>query len=152
NRGIRVASVHSSDGSDDRDLSLQRLERGDIDAVCAVDVFNEGIDVPAVDRVVMLRPTESGVVFLQQLGRGLRASPGKEVLTVIDFVGNHKVFLERVRRLLTLGGDSAPDLRKLLETVGPVDLPAGCSVDLEIEAKEILARLFRVSGADEVER
>ena len=58
--------------------AIRLLESGELDAVCAVDVFNEGVDVPSIDRVVMLRPTESSVVFLQQLGRGLRASPGKD--------------------------------------------------------------------------
>ena len=69
------------------------LGQGDLDAVCAVDLFNEGVDLPGVDRVVMLRPTESPVLFLQQLGRGLRKAEGKPHLTVIDFVGNHRVFL-----------------------------------------------------------
>lgn len=82
--------------------AIEQLKAGDIDAICSVDLFNEGVDVPVVDRVVMLRPTESGVVFLQQLGRGLRKAPGKAFLQVIDFVGNHRMFLERVRTLLSL--------------------------------------------------
>jgi hypothetical protein len=77
------------------------------DAVCAVDILNEGIDVPSIDRVVMLRPTESSVVFLQQLGRGLRADGDKPSLTVIDFVGNHRIFVERLRALLSLAGTDA---------------------------------------------
>jgi superfamily II DNA or RNA helicase len=71
-------------------------------------MFNEGIDLPSVDRVVMLRPTESPVIFFQQLGRGLRrAGDDKDRLTVIDFVGNHRMFLERVRRLLRLARPSS---------------------------------------------
>jgi len=101
-RSVRVAAVFAAEGSDDRETSLVRLARGELDAVCAVDVFNEGIDVPAIDRVVMLRPTESSVIFLQQLGRGLRANEGKTAVIVIDFVGNHRVFLERLRALLSL--------------------------------------------------
>jgi superfamily II DNA or RNA helicase len=91
-RGVKVAAVHAGDGSDDRERSLADLARGELAAVCAVDVFNEGVDVPSIDRVVMLRPTESSVVFLQQLGRGLRASAGKTSVNVIDFVGNHRIF------------------------------------------------------------
>ncbi|HMG23783.1 MAG TPA: S24 family peptidase, partial [Kofleriaceae bacterium] len=152
-QGVKVAAVYAGDGSDDRERSLSDLERGELAAVCAVDVFNEGVDVPSIDRVVMLRPTESSVVFLQQLGRGLRASPGKARVNVIDFVGNHRMFLERLRALLSLGGEAGAErLRALLEPDGTAELPAGCSVELELEAKELLARLFQVSGADEVER
>ncbi|MEJ7729944.1 MAG: helicase-related protein [Polyangiaceae bacterium] len=89
-RGVRVHGVWSGEGSDDRDTALTQLESGAIDALCAVDVFNEGVDLPSIDRVVMLRPTESSVVFLQQLGRGLRAHAGKTGVTIIDFVGNHR--------------------------------------------------------------
>jgi superfamily II DNA or RNA helicase/diadenosine tetraphosphate (Ap4A) HIT family hydrolase/SOS-response transcriptional repressor LexA len=153
NQGVKVAAVLTGEGSDDRERSLADLERGELDALCAVDVFNEGVDVPSIDRVVMLRPTESSVVFLQQLGRGLRASPGKTGVNVIDFVGNHRMFLERLRALLSLGGESGGErLRALLQPDSTAELPAGCSVELELEAKALLARLFHVSGADEVER
>lgn len=151
-RGVRANAVYSAEGSDDRDEAIRLLETGGIDALCSVDVFNEGIDVPSVDRVVMLRPTESGVIFLQQLGRGLRAAEAKTAVTVIDFVGNHAVFLERLRALLSLGGRTPPTVRDVLASTEPIDLPAGCSVELTLEAKELLSRLFRVGGADEVER
>jgi superfamily II DNA or RNA helicase len=151
-RGVRARAVYSGDGSDDRDDAIRALEAGAIDALCSVDVFNEGVDVPAVDRVVMLRPTESSVVFLQQLGRGLRACDGKTGVTVIDFVGNHRVFLERLRALLSLGGSDRRALRPILSSAAPIELPAGCSVELALEAKDLLARMFRGSGADEVER
>ncbi|MDQ3369163.1 MAG: DEAD/DEAH box helicase family protein [Myxococcota bacterium] len=152
-KGVRVSAVYTGEGSDDREAALVQLERGELDAVCAVDVFNEGVDVPSIDRVVMLRPTESSVVFLQQLGRGLRASEGKVAVNVIDFVGNHRMFLERLRALLSLGGESsASALRELLQSGQLFELPAGCSVDIELEAKELLSRLFKVSGVDEVER
>ncbi len=150
--GVRTRAVYSGEGSDDRDEVLRDLEAGAIDAVCSVDVFNEGIDVPSIDRVVMLRPTESGVVFLQQLGRGLRASPGKRAVTVIDFVGNHRVFLDRLRALLSLGGSDSPQLRTLIDSDETIELPSGCSVELELEAKVVLASLFKqATGADEIE-
>jgi len=152
-RGLRVAAVYSGEDSDDRDASLLALERGELDALCSIDIFNEGVDLPSLDRVVMLRPTESSVVFLQQLGRGLRSSEAKSSVTIIDFVGNHRIFLERVRALLSLaGGPQARTLRVFLESTREDGLPAGCSVELELEAKELLSKLFRVSGADEVER
>lgn len=151
-RGAKVAAVFSAERSDDRDESIEKLRDGSLDAVCSVDVFNEGIDVPQVDRVVMLRPTESGVIFLQQLGRGLRVFEGKSAVTVIDFVGNHRVFLERVRTLLSLGGGRVSPRDVVTGKDAHVDLPAGCSVDLELEAKEILAKMYKVGGAVEVER
>ncbi|MDP1915396.1 MAG: DEAD/DEAH box helicase family protein [Myxococcales bacterium] len=152
NVGVRTRAVYSGEGSDDRDEVLRELESGAIDAVCSVDVFNEGIDVPSIDRVVMLRPTESGVIFLQQLGRGLRASPGKRAVTAIDFVGNHRVFLERLRALLSLGGSEGAQIRTLIDSDEAIELPSGCSVELELEAKAVLASLFKqTTGADEIE-
>ena len=150
-RGVEARVVHSQAGSDDRDDAIADLEAGTVQAVCSVDIFNEGLDVPRVERVVMLRPTESPVVFMQQLGRGLRAADGKTALTVIDFVGNHRIFVDRVRRLLSLGADTRPSLSRFLESEGPLQLPSGCSVDVELEAKDILQRLLP-RGGTEVER
>jgi superfamily II DNA or RNA helicase/diadenosine tetraphosphate (Ap4A) HIT family hydrolase/SOS-response transcriptional repressor LexA len=150
---VRVNAVFAAEGSDDRDSTLENLRSGELDAVCAVDIFNEGVDLPAIDRVVMLRPTESGVVFLQQLGRGLRAHAGKTSLTVIDFVGNHREFLGRLHTLLSLNSkEPQKTLQTLLTAEEPLELPAGCSVDVQLEAKELLQRLYRTGGADEVER
>jgi hypothetical protein len=148
--GVRVAAVHSESGSADRETALEALERGELDAVCSVDLFNEGIDVPNVDRVVMLRPTESPVVFLQQLGRGLRLAEGKERLGVIDFVGNHRIFLDRIRLLVSLGRRPV-SLREFLVDGKEPELPPGCSVDVELEAIDMLRRLLP-SGATELER
>jgi hypothetical protein len=153
-RGVRVEAVFSGPDSDDREAALIKLRDGRLDAVCAVDVFNEGVDVREIDRVVMLRPTESNVVFLQQLGRGLRAKEGKRSLTVIDFVGNHRLFLDRVRSLLSLTATSGSieRLRSFLQDDTLPELPDGCSVELELEAKLLLTRMFRVPAADIVER
>jgi superfamily II DNA or RNA helicase len=152
-QGVRVAAVHSGAESEDRAESLRKLAGGELEALCAVDLFNEGVDVPGVDRVVMLRPTESPVVFLQQLGRGLRkAGAEKTALTVIDFVGNHRVFLDRVRALLALGvGEARLSLRDYLVEGREPELPPGCSVQVELEAKALLAKLLP-SGRSEVER
>ena len=82
-------------------------------------MFNEGLDVPEIDTVLMLRPTESPVVFLQQLGRGLRRSEGKDALTVIDFIGNHRSFLVKPRTLLALGTGRQVGTDKVLQQCGP---------------------------------
>ncbi len=143
--GLRVHVVYAGKGSDDRAQALRALRSNDIDAICAVDVFNEGVDVREIDRVVLLRPTESRVVFLQQLGRGLRTHEDKERLVVIDFVGNHRVFADRLRALFSLGSerDAAGALRKFVDAGTPPDLPEGCSVELELEAKQVLERFVR---------
>jgi superfamily II DNA or RNA helicase/diadenosine tetraphosphate (Ap4A) HIT family hydrolase/SOS-response transcriptional repressor LexA len=148
-RGVRAAAVYAG-GTTDRAQALRDLAGGALDALCAVDLFNEGVDLPAVDRVVMLRPTESPVLFLQQLGRGLRKAAGKDRLMVIDFVGNHGVFVGRLRTLLSLGSASAAPLRAFLEGQAP-ELPPGCSVDVELEAKDLLRR-FLQGGRSEAER
>lgn len=149
-QGLRVAEVHSGPGSAERTESLKKLAEGELDALCTVDLFNEGVDVPLIDRVVMLRPTESPVVFLQQLGRGLRRAEGKPKVTIIDFVGNHRVFLDRVRTLLALGRQPL-SLRDFLVGGQEPELPPGCSVQVELEVKELLAKMLP-SGRIEVER
>lgn len=90
---IKACAVYSGEGSEfamERKESLSKLIKGEIQVIFSVDMFNEGIDVPSVDLVMFLRPTESPTVFLQQLGRGLRKSRGKEYLNVLDFIGNYK--------------------------------------------------------------
>ncbi|MCR3937845.1 MULTISPECIES: DEAD/DEAH box helicase family protein [Aeromonas] len=90
--GVRAMAIHAQ-SSLDRTWVLKQLEAGELDIIFSVDLFNEGTDLPAIDTILMLRPTESRIVFLQQLGRGLRLHPGKERLQVIDLVGNHKACL-----------------------------------------------------------
>lgn len=146
-REVTAVAVHSGPDSADRVAALAGLADGSVAAVVTVDLFNEGVDLPALDRVVMLRPTESPVIFMQQLGRGLRKAPGKDRLVVIDFVGNHRVFLDRVRSLVNLG--AAPggpvSVRAFLDGGDPA-LPPGCTVDVSLEAKDLLRRLLP-SGA-----
>ena len=150
-RGVRVAAVHSDPDSDDRRAAIEALEDGLLDALCAVDLFNEGIDIRPVDRVVMLRPTESSVIFLQQLGRGLRTAPGKAHLTVLDFVGNHRVFLSRLRGLVALSGD--PDaLQQFLTDGQAAGLPGGCTITLTGPAQASLRAFLPQGDDDEVVR
>jgi superfamily II DNA or RNA helicase/diadenosine tetraphosphate (Ap4A) HIT family hydrolase len=149
-RGVAADAVFAAEGSDDRDEALSKLRSGELDAICSVDLFNEGVDVPDVDRIVMLRPTESPVVFLQQLGRGLRKAVGKEKLTVVDFVGNHKVFLRRLRTLLSSAGGSANAVSDYLTSGYVAGLPPECTIEIELEAKEMLASLLP-RGASVVE-
>ena len=109
----------------------------------AVDMFNEGIDLPLVDTVLMLRPTEWPIVWLQQFGRGLRTATGKSHLTVIDYIGNHRAFLLNVSRSLQLGQERA-ELAKAVERVrlDRADLPPGCEVTYDLQVVDVLRRLL----------
>lgn len=150
-RGLRAVSVHTGPTSDPRAESLEKLGRGELDVIFSVDVFNEGMDLPQVDTVMMLRPTSSRVLWLQQLGRGLRKSVGKEHLVVIDYIGNHRTFLLKLRTLfLELAGCLKTSDRELRQTLQQLDrgeliLPPGCEVTYELETVDILNGLLRSS-------
>ena len=93
-RGLRTQALSGEDSEEVRAKAIDQLEsknlRQKLDYILTVDIFNEGIDIPSVNQIIMLRPTRSAIVFIQQLGRGLRKSAGKSYLTVIDFIGNYK--------------------------------------------------------------
>ncbi len=145
-QGLRVAVVHSGPSSNPRASSLRALALGELDILCCVDMFNEGLDVPAVDTVMMLRPTESRIIWLQQLGRGLRRCDGKSHLTVIDYIGNHRSFLLKPRILFEMGQGSVA-LRKILDELRrgtvTVGLPVGCEVTYDPAAVDLLEAFLR---------
>ena len=89
-RGLRTVALSGSDSQDVRESVVKQLEDGQLDYILTVDIFNEGIDIPSLNQIVMLRNTQSSIVFIQQLGRGLRLYPKKNVVTIIDFIGNYK--------------------------------------------------------------
>ncbi|RQN22357.1 hypothetical protein EHZ25_48580, partial [Paraburkholderia tropica] len=89
-RGISSVGLTGKDSIAYRAETIQQLKEGSINYIITVDLFNEGIDIPEINQVVMLRPTKSSIIFIQQLGRGLRKSTNKEFVTVIDFIGNYK--------------------------------------------------------------
>ena len=149
-RGVNAVAVHSGPTSALRSLALDELEAGIVSVVFTVDLFNEGVDVPSIDLVMMLRPTESSVVFLQQLGRGLRRADGKTHLDVIDLVGNHRGFLLKARILTRLAGHRQLTAREavahLAETgeqlANGADLPPGCSIVIAPEVINLLQQLL----------
>ncbi|WEV44968.1 DUF3427 domain-containing protein [Streptococcaceae bacterium ESL0687] len=89
-RGYRTCALSASDSTSKRVKTVEALEKGELDYIISRDIFNEGIDIPKVNQVVMLRNTESSIIFIQQLGRGLRLSPTKDYVVVLDFIGNYK--------------------------------------------------------------
>lgn len=151
--GVRAVAVHSGPSSAPRAASLERLQAGSLDVICTVDMFNEGVDLPAIDTVMMLRPTESRVLWLQQFGRGLRTAPEKPHVTVIDYIGNHRSFLTKPRALFGLG-DGFRDIALTLERIssGNHELPPGCEVTYDLDAIDILRSLLPpASDADQIE-
>ncbi|MDI1234035.1 MAG: DUF3427 domain-containing protein, partial [bacterium] len=117
-----------------------------INYLFVVDIFNEGVDIPEIDTVLFLRPTESLTIFLQQLGRGLRLSENKDCLTVLDFVGNAKPEYNFENKFRALIGKTATTVHKEIEDNFP-HLPLGCSIVLEKKAKEIILQNIKASTA-----
>ncbi|REJ73530.1 MAG: DUF3427 domain-containing protein [Acidobacteria bacterium] len=135
--GLAARAITSRTALAEREQALRDLEKGVVQVLFTVDLFNEGVDVPAIDVVLMLRPTESATVFLQQLGRGLRRTRDKDVLTVLDFVGHqsrHFRFDLRYRRML---GRTRKELEADVRDGFPF-LPAGCLLELDAVARDIV--------------
>ena len=128
--GLASLSVDGSTPSDERRQAIQKLKDGELRAIFSVDVFNEGVDVPAVDAIMMLRPSDSPVLFMQQLGRGLRKHQSKSICTVLDFVGQHRKEYRFDRRFGALFAETRQGLIRQVEGGFPY-LPAGCQVQLD---------------------
>lgn len=140
--GVEAVAVSGTTSDEERRNALAGLERGTIQVVFSVDLFNEGVDVPAVDTVMFLRPTDSSTLFLQQLGRGLRLKEGKTVCTVLDFVGLHRREFRFDLRYRALLGGTRRDVERAVEDGFPY-LPAGCHMELSRVARDIVLRNIR---------
>ena len=139
--GYKAMAV-TSRNSEDIDMASDKLAHGEINYLCVADMLNEGIDIPEIDTVLFLRPTESLTVFLQQLGRGLRLADGKTCLTVLDFVAQaHQSYNyeSRFRALVGRGNHSVEDEIKN----GFLFLPRGCSITMERQAQEYILKNIR---------
>lgn len=142
--GLPAVAIDGTTPDKARREALDGLRRGALRAVFTVDLFNEGVDLPEVDTVLLLRPTESATVFLQQIGRGLRRCEGKAVLTVLDFVGHlHQDFRFEARYQALLGG-TRRQVADALARDFPV-LPPGCALRLEPAARELVLAHIRAS-------
>ncbi len=139
--GIPAACIVGETDAQERRAAPGKLERGEISALVTVDLYNEGVDLPAVDTLLLLRPTESPVVFQQQLGRGLRLAEGKDSCLVLDFVGQHRAEF-RFDRLFS--GITGLSKRELVESVenGFAALPPGCHIQLQQRTRnQVLSNL-----------
>ncbi|PAE18836.1 NgoFVII family restriction endonuclease [Bacillus sp. 7504-2] len=90
NKGLRTIGLTGDNSQEEREEAIRKLDSGEFEYILTVDIFNEGIDIPYLNQIVMLRQTQSSIIFIQQLGRGLRKHPSKEYVTIIDFIGNYK--------------------------------------------------------------
>ncbi|GAA3826240.1 DEAD/DEAH box helicase [Streptomyces coacervatus] len=142
NAGIKAEALDSESNPETRDRILSELKAGQIQVIFSVDLFNEGLDIPDVDTLLLLRPTNSATLFLQQLGRGLRRTQDKPVLTVLDFIGQHRAefrFEEQFRAMTNL---SRNRLLEHAEHDFPL-LPSGCQIILEGKSKDLVLENIR---------
>ena len=140
--GIAAVAVSGESPAQVREDALRRLASGDLRIIFSVDIFNEGVDVPSVDTLLMLRPTDSPTLFLQQLGRGLRKHAGKAQCVVIDFVGHHRQEFSYAARFQRLLGGTRKQLMEQVEQDFPF-LPSGCHMSLDRVARETVLRSIR---------
>lgn len=134
-QGIEAVSLHSR-STIARDKAIEKLADGTLDCIMTVDLFNEGVDIPAVDTLLFARPTESLTVFTQQIGRGLRLAGGKTHCVIIDLIGNYRN-ADIKQSMFYL-----PDNKKKKSGTKPI-LPEGCVVDLDLEAKQLIEELAK---------
>ncbi|GAA2545319.1 DUF3427 domain-containing protein [Mycolicibacterium diernhoferi] len=140
--GIPARAVVGLDDSAERREALEALRNREINVLFTVDLFNEGLDIPVVDTVLFLRPTESATVFLQQLGRGLRLAPGKSVLTALDFVGHQRKEFRFDQRFRALTGLGRKQLEREIKHGFPF-LPSGSQIVLDAVAQKLVLENVR---------
>ncbi len=141
-RGVPALAVLGDSDAEERRTARERLRTGSVQILFTCDLYNEGVDLPFVDCLLLLRPTESVTLFLQQLGRGLRLHDGKETCLVLDFIGRaHRKFRFDLR-LSALTGLRRVELRRALEEQA-VRLPPGCGFNLQREAREVVLENLR---------
>ena len=144
-QGIPSAAVYSNgDGeySKNREEAIAQLKAGEIKVIFSVDMFNEGVDIPNIDMVMFLRPTESPIVFLQQLGRGLRKYKGKNYLNVLDFIGNY----EKAGRVRYFLGDNTCSSSGR-ENPYQMDCPDDCLIDFDMRLIDLFEEMDRKSAS-----
>lgn len=139
-RGIPSVAVYSGENgeyAEERNKAIERLKNGEIRVIFSVDMFNEGVDIAALDMVMFLRPTESPIVFLQQLGRGLRIYKGKEYLNVLDFIGNYE---KAGKAPLLLSGERSFGNGKAYE-YQDIEYPEDCIVDFDMRLIDLFKEM-----------
>src|SRR5262249_22168750 len=140
--GVPAAAITSSTDHAGRAAAISGLMNGDLKILFTVDLFNEGVDLPTVDTILMLRPTQSATIFLQQLGRRLRRADNKACLVVLDFIGAQHAQFRSDLRYRPLTGAPRRGLARDVEHGFP-PLPAGCHIELDSVAQHIVLTNLR---------
>ncbi|MGZ4185503.1 MAG: DUF3427 domain-containing protein [Solirubrobacteraceae bacterium] len=143
--GLASEAITGETPDADRRKALQRLRLGQLRCIFSVDVLGEGVDVPNVDTVILLRPTQSATVFSQQIGRGLRLSEDKAGLTIIDLIGQQHRRFRFEDRLRALVDETNGSIRRQAEESFPY-LPSGCSMTLDQQSREIVLENLRLAA------
>jgi hypothetical protein len=142
--GLPARSLTGSNSPAERDDAIKALRSGDVKIICTCDLFNEGVDIPEVNTLLLLRPTQSPVVYQQQIGRGLRLADGKESCLVLDFVGQHGETFRFDTLLRTITGLSRSHLKDSVES-GFGLLPAGCHIQFDRVSRDRVLSSLRAS-------
>lgn len=146
-KGYVTIALTGDDSQEDRILQVNKLENGLLDYIITVDIFNEGIDIPSVNQVVMLRQTQSSIIFIQQLGRGLRKHNSKDFVTIIDFIGNYK---NNYMIPMALSGDKSLNKDNIRRTMKDTGYIKGVStVNFEEIAKKQIFKSISNSNLSE---
>lgn len=140
-QGKRTLALSGKNSQQERDIAIQRLvsdvdDQLSLDYIITVDIFNEGIDIPEINQVLLLRPTESSIIFIQQLGRGLRKAKDKDYVVVVDFIANYdKNYLIPI----ALSGDNSyqkESMQKIHQGSGSKLIPGASTVEFEEKVKQ----------------
>jgi superfamily II DNA or RNA helicase/HKD family nuclease len=142
--GIPSLVIHGATDAGERDEAPRKLERGEVAFLFTCDLYNEGVDLPFVDTLLLLRPTESATLFLQQLGRGLRLHRGKTQALVLDFIGQQRAEYRFDRKLTAMTGIPRGHLQRAVQNGFPT-LPSGCHLQLERVARGIVLENLRLA-------
>ncbi|TDS87284.1 DUF3427 domain-containing protein [Nesterenkonia aurantiaca] len=150
---LRTTALTGEDSIETRENAVRQLELGELDYLLTVDIFNEGVDIPSINQVIMLRQTQSAIVFVQQLGRGLRKAPDKDYLTVIDFIGN---YANNYLIPVALFGDKSLNKESLRKNLNAAEeggvLPGMSSVRFDEIARERVLRAIADAKMDHLRR
>lgn len=138
--GYPSQMLSGEDSQEQREQAIEKLKDGELTYLVTVDIFNEGIDIPFINQVIMMRKTESVIVFVQQLGRGLRKAQGKEYLTVIDFIGNYK---NNYLIPVALTGDQSRTREGIREHVETGQIEGLSTINFELVAKKRILKQLR---------
>lgn len=138
-KGVRAVSLHSKAVNLNRRDAIKQLDQGELEIIFTVDLFNEGVDIPSVDTLLFVRPTESLTVFTQQVGRGLRLFDGKDNCVIIDLIGNYRNADVKLRLFDTRSEKE----KKQTATPFMPEVPGVCALDFDIQVVDLLAEMYR---------